>query len=138
MCEQACIFLVFCVPALPKLFMEQGITTRIAQSWQSWIRLPHSLSTKPSNKTLRRHDEGVPNIPQGDAYYQAGNARDHISTELRLVGKEYISQLDGTVFSSSDLRILKTVEFDTREDAVPEALLDYGLERQHPWMNARV
>lgn len=58
------------------------------------------------------------------------------SLEMRALGKSPMARSDGPV---SDSQILKTVEFNSREEAVSNtASSDYFVERQHPWMNHSV
>lgn len=86
MSEVTCTFLVFCVPALPKLFSEQGIISRITASWRFWTPLPRRSSSERQDRIFRPRDTGNARDSPREIGRQNGvDAAKHAAFELNLV-----------------------------------------------------
>lgn len=111
------IFLVFCVPALPKIFAESSVISRITASWHSWIGLPHESSSKESNMEISPRNSGSPsNFPRRIAEQNNGNVGNYTGTDLNMAREasvEHLAHADGQFLSQS--HILKTAQLNDRE-----------------------
>jgi len=155
--ECTCIFLVFCVPAMPKLFLDQGIVSRLAASFRSWTRLSRPSSPRGSPSTSSAHKAssipGTPRSGRSSSKRAYGIIDDDDSqhkgslTELAVMRNKYVEthggSVDGNTYShggGDDEQVLtgitKIVEFDRRDDAASRASADPH-KRQHPWMAER-
>ncbi|KAF2868356.1 hypothetical protein BDV95DRAFT_621399 [Massariosphaeria phaeospora] len=137
--EIACIFLVFCVPALPKLFAEHGIVSQIAASWRSWTRLgpresskddshnvqwPRTIGSAPSTPRRVPHTFGLTDLEGGTQ---------NSLTELADMRNNYIEQAGGKHNPPSDFDIVKTVDIDHHDDAASKTSATPIIDLQHPW-----
>ncbi|KAI8633017.1 hypothetical protein F5Y19DRAFT_471275 [Xylariaceae sp. FL1651] len=142
--EQTCVLLVFCVPAIPKVFAQDSLGGRLLRSLRSWTRL---LPTSKSNHSPPGTDERAVGwsfrtiggtAPNGLRVYRKMDeqATMESSTELGVMSPVDIEdQTKSTNRGVLDSGIIKTTEFDQREDHGSQLSVDPSLEHQHPWMD---
>ncbi|KAH7131786.1 hypothetical protein B0J11DRAFT_520121 [Dendryphion nanum] len=141
--EITCIFLVFCVPALPKLFAERGIISQIASSLRSWTRIRprgtgSSSSAKESgNSSWRRNISGD---RPGRYRLRDEESKPESQTELSVIQDVYVQpgmkkDRDGQGHMGEP-GITKTVEFDHHHDDAASRTSEMPIvkKQQHPWM----
>lgn len=124
--ECTCIFIVFCVPTIPKLFAEMGIISRITSSFRSW----GSPSSKESKNGMSVHTIGSPPKRKYRLGDEESNAHGSL-TELTMVRDKDGHQAGGQDGWLTGSGIVKTVEID---NASSETSLHTAEKRQYPWM----
>lgn len=88
MSEVTCTFLVFCVPALPKFFSDQGIISRITASWRFWTPLPRQSSSERQNRIFwPRNTRIARDAPRETGRQNGEDTTKHVVFELNLVKK---------------------------------------------------
>lgn len=114
------IFLVFCVPALPKIFAESSVISRITASWQSWMSLPQKSSSKESNMEVSPRNSGSPSDFQPRiAQQNNGNVGIYTETDLDIAREASMGHFaDGDCQCLSQSHILETAQLNSREDVV--------------------
>ena len=140
MAETTCIFLVFCVPTFPKVFAKSGIVSQIGTLLRTWTRLGANPPSDPSDKSR----EWPPTI--GSVITKPRRVANPLSTtehgtqghgssiELTAMPESYTEYGKDADKSSLDPGIVRTVEFDTQDDAASKTSTTGIMDRQHPWM----
>lgn len=151
--ESTCAMLVFCMPAIPTAFAEQGIVYRFTRSIMSWPRLslPGSNKSFNTNKTKTK----PPTIGQlsGSHTYKImadenGQAIDLSEMDLRplkdsnprMEGGQNLQRVEFQPRKEPDLQpppsctIMKTTIFEQREDFLSRNSSNNPAESQHSWI----
>lgn len=112
------IFLVFCVPALPKIFADSSVISRITASWHSWMGLPQESPSKESNMEISPRNSGSPSdFQRRIAQQNNGNVGNYTGTDLNIAREASMEHLaDGDCQCLSQLHILKTAQLNGPED----------------------
>lgn len=141
-CETTCIFLVFCVPVIPKIFAESGIVSQIAMSLRSWTQLgprspPRSSPNDSEPHELHATIGSAPTKPRpkrsGLSVTQDEEEAPGSSIQLTVIPDRYIEHAGDGDKMPLDPGILRTVEFEYQDDATSRASTTAIVERQHPW-----
>ncbi|KAI1126733.1 hypothetical protein F5Y10DRAFT_244220 [Nemania abortiva] len=143
--ELACVIMVYCIPAIPRIFAGSTLLSRIAsslRSWRSWTRLPRvsQASTKTSINANRQADSGPRKYPANalpNPYTWSGEHSQIQLTEITQTesGKHQTDE-NGSNVNGYNSGILKTTEVSTLEaEAEAGSNKPYLLQQsQHPWM----
>jgi len=140
MAETTCIYLVFCVPAFPKAFAKSGIVSQIGTLLRSWTRLGGNPPSDPSNKSREWPPTIGSAITKPRRVVNPLSATDHdtqghgSSIELTTIPDGHNGYGNDGDKSSLDPGIVRTVEFDTQDDAASKTSTTGIMDRQHPWM----
>ncbi|KAI5922875.1 hypothetical protein F4810DRAFT_671807 [Camillea tinctor] len=134
--ETTCVILIFCVPAIPKIFTESSYWSQFSTYLLSWKRLTRS-SRKDSLEGSSRWN-GATSKPAPSKTYERIDEQKHISlanlehhvTPLP-TSQHYTSQNN---YRHNENGILRVTEFSSTETSSgnPQATQLYG---QHPWMD---
>lgn len=138
-CETTCIFLVFCVPALPKLFAQNGIVSQIAMSLRSWTRLaPRSPSNQSEPRawppTIGSASTKPRRMASGLSVTEDETQTHDSSIQLAAMPYKYHEYAKDGDKTSLGPGIVRTVGFDYQDDAASKTSTTAILDRQHPWM----
>ncbi|KAI1176832.1 hypothetical protein F4777DRAFT_544396 [Nemania sp. FL0916] len=123
--EQTCVLLVFCVPAIPKVFAKDSLGGRLLRSWRSWTRLFPTNKSNHSPQGTDERDVGWSfrtiggTAPNGLRVYRKMTEHPTLdsSTELRVMEATDIEDHTyGVNRGGLDSGIVKTTEFNMRED----------------------
>lgn len=146
--ELTCVILVFCVPAIPKIFSGDAnyFTNRITGAWRSWTRLRRSSRSSnddgnyiggdsPPSWVQIHHDGGSgPESRQRGYGYGVVDEESLIIADINKHGMTALEPVAARYGYSGDSNIVKTVEIDRHIDASGTFAVSQ-LDLQHPWMN---
>lgn len=123
------MFLVFSVPTVPKIFSEQRLGSRIANSWRSWTRLSAVFSSKNSKYSKNNNTPPGSDLPASKYYIYRGEngawapdtTHSSVSLEELMASQKHALKINGgdqisRVHQSSGGGILKTVEFNRHDE----------------------
>lgn len=130
--EMTCVIMVFCIPAIPKIFIDSTLLPRIASSIRSWTRIP--LTTRSLPKASPNSSKEVVSWPHNT--HKMGPStpymRPNDNSQEALTEPE---QPRRSPYHSAD-RILKVTEFSTGEVSHGNTSAEAYMHRQHPWVES--
>lgn len=146
--EVTCVLVVFCLPAIPKAFAQQGLLFNTWEYIRSWTRLSsqRAIKTPPSAKTNHPWPPTIGEIPSSNVHQRMD---DLLRTTTSVTEQELMHTRSGDSQEriSHDLtpssaerseprqaQIVRTTEVEQRKDAASSDTTDGLKERQHPWM----
>lgn len=127
--EVTCIFLVFCVPALSKLFEGQTNSSWVTASWRSWMR----MSRQPARKgaTYAHWPSSTGN--HSDLQCRTGSLDQVEACEPSM---QHSTHGDNQFLPGSDS--FKTVALDIGDDVSSKPSIDSKVESQEQWIAPHV
>ncbi|PFH62222.1 hypothetical protein XA68_14501 [Ophiocordyceps unilateralis] len=118
--EMACVLMVFYVPASARAFKQNSLLSRMVSSLRSWTRLPPSKKNRSAEDVGGQFPPTIGSKPINRVLHSADEETQALSLgEMR----------------PAERFIVKTMEFEQREDAASKASTEPELpnHRQHPW-----
>lgn len=127
--EITCIFLVFCVPALPKLFEGQTNSSWFTASWRSWMRIPRQPARK--GVTYAHWPSSTGN--HSDLQCRTGSLDQVGACKPSL---QHSTHGDHRFLPVSDS--LKTVSLDIEDEVASKPSIDSKMESTEHWVAPNV
>ncbi|KAI2473712.1 hypothetical protein F4781DRAFT_438336 [Annulohypoxylon bovei var. microspora] len=131
--EMTCLFLIFCISAVPKAFAQPGLIMEVARSLRSWSRLKLQDGLARGSHQARRR------VTHDGRYHMMDEFQMPIvdlvtigDTRIAPSAPENVRYGDG---QSNPDGILRTITLMTQDDRVSEISNDQQVIRQHPWMD---
>ncbi|RCI10277.1 hypothetical protein L249_8579 [Ophiocordyceps polyrhachis-furcata BCC 54312] len=119
--EMTCVLMVFFVPGSARAFKQDSLLSRMVSSLRSWTRLPPSKKDKSAEDAGGQFPPTIGSKPINRAFHSMDEETQALSLcEMR----------------PAEHFIMKTMEFEQREDAASKASTEPDLSNrtQHPWV----
>ena len=140
--EQTSGFIVFCVPAIPKIFSNTGVSTRVASALRSLTAVFSSGSNSSTKDGSSVWQQPEATIGSGAGSYHKIQADHQVPLQLltnnnKTQPSESTEHLQSRTGSAPDDAIMRTTKIvSTIRDDNGHKVAEEGHRRQHPWIGA--
>ncbi|KAI1824651.1 hypothetical protein F4861DRAFT_504997 [Xylaria intraflava] len=131
--EIACVTIVFCIPAIPKVFVESTLVSRITGSMRSWTRLPRVTQSHFSRDRRTSEESWTKKARKGQPDTSTWS---HEDARIPLAQLSSVNTSNNPVTANRNQLggIMKVTEFSSSDTPPTVATEPNAIKLQHPWM----